>query len=576
MPRTIFLQRIVVIGLLSLLAACSKDASDGAFSGADSPLRYVDADTPYLFASLKPMPDEVYDKIEPRMDKLLKSYQDIIRLSLQQGLAAADESAGGSQQKQERVAAVIQRLVGMFSAEGMSEAGFDRNSKILFYGTGLLPVLRVSLSDVDAFEKMLQEVEAEAGGEMQKARLGNLDYRFAGDDKLRVVLAVSEQQMVASLVPSGLSEEGLRQVFGLTLPNKPMNKAGRLDALAEKYGFSGHGAGFIDFSRLVQTFTDEPSGINAELLQHAEFDAAQLSDVCKAEVRGMAGIAPLLVTGYTAFTEREIASRTVLELRSDIAAGMMKLPTAVPGLGNDHGGLVSFGMSIDLLAAREFYAARLDAMEAEPYKCELFAELQAGVAQGRAALNQPIPPIVYGLKGFLAIIENVEGLDLVSKQPPTAIDMRFLLATENAPGLMAMGSMFSPELATLNLSNDGKPVRFQSPQMQGPVEEAWLAMNNNAIALAAGNGAEKKVAGMLKADSSKPPPFFAVHMDASRYYSFVGDAMLVQQDEEMPPELGQAVRELMQNLAALIDRVSFTVNFTDRGIEMPNVTTLKD
>lgn len=576
MRRTARIQQVLLLASLALLAGCSKDSGTNAFTDSDGPLRYVDADTPYLFASLQPLPDEVYDKIEPRMDKLLKSYQDIIRLSIRQGMGQAENGAGVPEEQREQVSAVIDRLVGLLSAEGMSKAGLDRNSTVLLYGKGLLPVLRVSLSDADAFEQMLKDIEEEAGGTMQTATLDKLSYRFAGDEKMRMVLSVTDGQLVAALAPSGLSDAGLREVFGLTLPAKPMHKSAKLKGIAETYGYSGRGAGFVDFEKIVHTFTDEQSGINAELLKLAEFDAQQLSDVCKAEIRTMAGIAPRLVSGYTDISESRMASTTVLELRSDISNGLATLPAPVPGLGKDHGGLVSFGMSVDLLAAREFYAARLDAIEDNPYKCELFAELQANAAQGRAMLNQPVPPIVYGLKGFLAIIDNVSGLDMATRQPPKEIDLRLLLATENAPGLIAMGSMFSPELATLNLQNDAKPVRFTAPQMQAPITEAWLAMNSNAIALAAGNGAEAKVGGMLKADASSPPPMFSMHMDASRYYAFVGDAMMQQENEEMQPELGQAVRDLMQNMAALIDRVSVTVNFTNRGIEMPAVTTLKD
>lgn len=570
------LQRFVALATFTLLAACNQGSKTNTFADADGPLRYVDANTPYLFASLAPMPDSVYDKLEPRMDKLLKSYQDIIRLSVQQGMEQAEGDGEMPDAERERVTGAINRLINLISADGMDDAGFDRNSTVMLYGNGLLPVLRVSLKDVTAFEKTLKSIEEEAGSAMQFATLDKLTYRYGGDEKGRVVLAIIDEQLVASIVPTGLSDDGLRSIFGLSLPARPMSKSGRLEALAKTYGYTQHGVGFVDIEQLVRTFTDEQSGINAELFELGEFDARQLSDVCKAEIGGMAAIAPRLVTGYTEISEQRMTSRTVLELRSDIADGMATLPAMVPGLGKDQGGLVSFGMSIDLLAAREFYSARLDAMEDDPYKCELFAELQANVGQGRAALNQPIPPIVYGLKGFFAVVDNVEGLDVATRQPPTAIDMRFLLATENAPGLLAMGSMFSPELAMLNVQNDGKPVRFESPQMQGPIEEAWMAMNDNALALAVGKGAEDKVGGMLVESAGNPPPFLAMHMDASRYYSFVGEAMMQRDNEEMTPELGEAVRELMQNLAALIDRVSVTINFTDRGVEMPTVTTLKD
>ncbi|MDZ7643796.1 MAG: hypothetical protein U5K76_05955 [Woeseiaceae bacterium] len=215
-------------------------------------------------------------------------------------------------------------------------------------------------------------------------------------------------------------------------------------------------------------------------------------------------------------------------------------------------------------------------MAAEPFECEHFGEMQMAAAQGRAALEQPVPPLVYGLKGFLAVIEDVEGLDIINQQPPTSITMQFLLATDNAPGLVALGAMFSPELATLDLQPDGKPVRFEPPQMPVGVRSAHLAMTDTALALSVGDNSETALSGLLSAASSEPPPVFSMHMDASRYYAFVGDAAMLPQDgdDEMPAEARAAARQAMLALGDLIDRVSVTVNLTPRGIEMPSVVTL--
>lgn len=568
---------LLSVTVLAALAGCGKkDEPAAAFDGGQAVLQYVDADTPYLFASLEPAPDDVYEKVEPRMDRLLGAYRNLIRLSLTDALEQGELPEDDQPADSERIIAVVDRLIGMFSEEGMKEAGLSRDSEVIVYGAGLLPVLRIAIADVDAFEKTLEEIEAEAGTEMQRATLGSLSYRYAGDDEARVVIAIVDDQMVASLVPAGLSEDSLRSVFGLTKPSRSIAASGRLGEIAQTYGYTANGAGFVDIKRLAGVFLDEPAGINAELLALANYNAEELSADCRTEIRDLAGIAPRLVTGYTEYSADRLASNTVLELRSDIAEGLSALTAPVPGLGRDHGGLFSFGMSIDLLAARDFYSARLDAMEASPYRCELLGGMQAGVAQGRAALEQPVPPVVYGLKGFLAIVDNVEGLDIGSRQPPESIDLRLLLAAENAPGLLAMGSMFSPELAQLNLQADGKPVRFQSAMMQPPVEAAWLAMTNDGLALAVGRNGEQQAASLLDQDAGEPPPLFAMTMDAARYYGFIGDAVMAQSDDETSPEQARAVRELMQTLSELIDRISMSVVFTGRGVEIPAITTLAD
>lgn len=593
------------IGRLALLAVatasvwgCSSDEapSGESFSAPAGLLQYVADDSPYVFAMLEPLPDDVADKLEPQLDLTLKTYQavlrEVVREATDEANAEADsgdnsddrtsdnagDDATGNAGDDERMAAVLDELAGLLSLEGIREAGLGRESTFVVYGAGLLPVLRARLTDVDAFEAALTRIESRAGASMSVDVIDGQSYRYAGNDDGRIVVALIENDLVISAFPSGLSDDGLRSILGLTLPAQSMAASGRLQTIATDNGFRGYGAGFIDFERLAAVFLDAPSGINSEILALMEYGGDELSPVCKSEIRDMAGVAPRLLAGYTEISTGRITSNTILELRDDIAAGFATFSAPVPGLGQDHGGLVSFGMSIDLLAAREFYAARLDALEASPYECELFAELQAGMEQGRAMLSQPVPPLVYGFKGFLTVIEDIRGFDLSTQQPPTAIDMRFLLATDNAPGLLAMGSMFSPELAAMNLQPDGEPVRLDVPQLQGQVDAAYLAMTNDAIALSVGEGQETGLGAMMSAQVGDPLPFMSMHMDASRYYAMIGDVVAANSSNDSPSsaEMNAAIRDIMQGFSRLVGRLSIAVHFTDRGIEFPTEVELSE
>jgi hypothetical protein len=570
-----YLKTTCVVALLTLAAGCSKKSADIADSAL---LEYVPADTPYFMGKLQAFPDDLSDKFEPRLDTVLKAYQTMIRAAIRDGLENAEPVDDEAAVKRERGLAVADKLVELLSIDGLRSAGIGRDSTFALYGAGLLPVIRADLTDAAAFTATLAEIEKESGSAMSSATLDGQDYRYFGDDDVRFIVAQSEGQVVITLVPAMLGDDSLRSVLGITKPAASLASSGRLQAVAKEYGFTSHVVGVVDIEKIALTFLQDADGINAELLALAEFDSEPLSAVCKSELSALAGIAPRLVTGYTEMNAKRIVSNTVVELRADIADGLATIAAPVPGLGNKHGGLLSMGMSIDMLAARAFYEARLDAIEADPYECELLADLQAGVGQGRAILEQPIPPIAYGLKGFLAVIDNIEGMDMANQQPPTAIDMRFLLATDNAPGLLAMGSMFSPELAALNLQPDGKPVQFESAMMQGPVDEVWVAMNETGLALSVGNGGKDKLGAMLGAKAGTPPPFFSMDMDAERYYSFIADASAMQADtdEDTSPEVAQAISDIMGGFGDLFERISVSVNFTDRGIELPSEVTLAE
>ena len=239
---------------------------------------------------------------------------------------------------------------------------------------------------------------------------------------------------------------------------------------------------------------------------------------------------------------------------------------------------MSFGIGLQPLAAREFYEARLYAMEADPYECELLQEFQAGVAAGRDVLNQPIPPLAYDFRGFLAVIDDISGMDLANNIPPTSVKARVLLAMENVEGLLAMGAMFSPELAAMNLQADGKAVPLDIPQAAGSVENPHIAMTDNSLVISVGEGSEAKIADMQNAESDERPPLMSVALDAKRYYAFVGDAIAAGVDGEDPmsPEMQEATQDAMNAIADMYDRALMNIRLTDRGVEMDVKVTVGD
>lgn len=573
---------IIALAFVSIVAlGCngSPDKTESAPATDPGLLKYVPADTPYVFAMLDPIPDDIADKFEPKLEAILAAYRELLQTIVELGVAKASDSEKAEGLPDE-ASGVLNELAGLLSVEGLRNAGIDRDSTMVMYGSGLLPVLRMAVTDGDLLEATIARIEEKANDSMSTASIAGQSYRFAGDEKAQLVIAIIEDEFVLSIVPTKLSEDLLKAVLGLTLPATNIADTGELQKIIDDNGFVQHSVGLVDVERIVATFLDDQSGVNAELLTLMDYGVSELDEVCKAEIRAMSGIVPRIITGYTELSVDKFTSNTIVELRSDIAKGLATLPAPVPGLGEKQDGLVAFGMSIDLLAARDFYAARLDAMEAEPYECHLFADLQAGVAQGREALNQPIPPIVYGFKGFLAVVESIEGMDLANNRPPTSARVRFLVAADDAAGLLAMGAMFSPEIAALDIRPDGEPVRFESPQLNGVADAAHVAMTDNALAISLGQGTEARLAGMLAAAISKPHPFVSMEMDAAQYYELIAETMVFEEDDDeenpTPPELKAAIAELMTVLGDMFSRMTFQVEFTERGIEFPSTIVLSE
>jgi predicted small lipoprotein YifL len=563
---------VMVVAVLLTLAACGKqDVSP--LTDTAGPLRYVPADTPYVFAGLEPAPDDYMDKMEPKIDQLLATYRSMLNAAM--ATATAEEADGESESKPgERDAALVEELMTLLSMDGLRGAGITRDSTLVFYGHGLLPVLRVSLTDDGLLDAAITRIEASAGQSMPVGEIQGKPYRYFDADKIRVILATIDDQMILTVIPASFDESQLVPLLGLTLPQKNIAQTGVLEEIASEYDYLATYVGFVSTERLAATFIDEPEGLNKYLLSVIEYDAAMLDDVCKAEIRSLAAVMPRMVSGYEEISVERVTSSLVVEIREDIAAGLAAIPAAVPGLGKSYDALFALGMSMNLMAAREFLTARLDALEAEPYQCDKLSGLQQIVAGGRQALSQPLPPVAYNFRGFLAIIEDMQGFDFQHKAPPESIDASFLLAMEDAPALLAFGQMMSSELAEMNLEPNGTPQQFELPDAQSGLDSAWIALSESALAISVSPDAEAVLPEMLAAESVSPPLFMSMDVDAASYYTMLGEAM--KQKDQLNDEMRAAIAEVGLAAAGFYDRISVDVGFTAKGIEISGDVTLAD
>lgn len=564
----------MVLSLCLALAACSKKEDPAAETDL---LKFIPSDTPYVVVTQEKLPDDVYEKFEPHMDKILSSYRRLMRATVDASRAEI-EAEGGDVESLENVDAIVDELDGLLSVDGLGSVGIDRNSRFAFFGHGLLPVTRVTLSDGSLLEAEFAELEARAGKKLETGSIDGHTYRFAGDEEWRIIVAIIDDQLVLAFAPVAATDEHLKTILGLNLPPRNIADTGNLADIAGKYNFEDFLIGFADVKRIVSTFTDEQTGINALLLDQTGYESAELSDVCRNEIDMMTSIMPRAVTGYTDISEELLASRLILEFRQDIAQSMTGLSGTVPGLGSATGDLFSFGMSFNLLAIREFYSDRLDAMEANPLECELFADLQGAVAAGRVALQQPVPPIAYGFKGFLAVVDDIKGMDIENDIPPTSIDMRFLISTDNAEGLLAMGAMFSPEIAALSLEPGGEPVRLDLPQIAAMGQTVYAALSESALALSVGENMQDGLQAMLSEEVTSPQPIVSIDLDAEKYYDYVAASVSADTDGELDemPELQEALQDIVSAPRDIFSRFRVDVQFTANGVEIISTASLKD
>ena len=553
-------------------------AAKSALTDTSGILKYVPDDTPYVFATGDALPDDLLDFMEPQIDEVLKAYQVFFR-EIFRG-AMTKNSADMSIEDIQKYSTIVDELANFLSIEGIRNVGIERHAAMVVFGNGLLPVIRIELADPAKFETVIKRLEAAAGDSMKTGEVGGTTYRYAGDDEAQIIIGVFEGDAVFALAPANVDEDRLKAIVGLTPPATSIAETGRLLKISKEYGFSEYYIGFIDNLRIAAVFLEKPAGMNAVLLESVEYNFEDVSKTCRSEILDVVAIAPRMVVGYGEINMQQMNAKMVIELRDDIAKGMSTLSALVPGLGIDAGGLLSFGMSLNVPALYAFAEARLDAIEADPFECEYFAEIQAGVAAGRAALEQSLPPFVTGLRGFKADIESLGDYELGSDEPPDDINASLVVAMEDAEAAYLMGTMMSADLATVDLQPDGVPVPLALPQLQAVAKAAYAAMTENALAIAIGSESRTRVSEVISASSIEPPPIMSVSVDATAYYALIAKSMMEEQDEEgeenpLPEAARIALSDAMKSMGAMYDRVLMDVQFTSRGIEISSSVTLQ-
>jgi hypothetical protein len=563
-------------------------AGCGWFGGSpltsnDSLLRYVPADTPYIFAAVEPLPDEIWAVLEQPMS----SARDVLQLAMQNALeelrvALESGGAGPGPGDPGEIRPAFEILAELMSAETLEATGINRDSTYVLYGFGLLPVFRVTLAEGHDMGRVLDRletlIESQGNVTVAKASVAGQEYRYIASDQARLIAALLENELVLTAVPASLGDAELQSILGLDLPEESIADSGRLAAIADEYGFTSNLAAMLDIERVTATFLDEPTTTDAALFNLMGYEPQGVSAVCRDEIRSLAGVAPALVTGYTELNAGSIAMNLVVEIREDIARGLARIPTAVPALGAATDALFSLGMSSDIPAAREFAATRLDAIEADPFECEFFAGLQAFVPSARIYLNQPLPPIVESIKGFSATVDFGE-LDFASSaQIPTDMSLSVLLATDDVNGLLAMAAASDPQIAALDLGTDGQiteldlPPAFTDPAVN-PFGVAYFVATESQIGVGLGLNGEARLAELMAAPAGDPSTILSMGIDVDAYYGILADAMETVTPLDAagapPLEFISSTREMFRSLQTVYSRETIDVRFTGRGIEVP-------
>ena len=534
-----------------VLVACGKHAASNA------PITWAPADTPYLFANTKGMPEDVAKAWGQANDTLTS-------MRIQQLGQFADAFGKKDPGAAAVLNAIKDELANVHSAKELAQTtGFSQSALYALYGVGDVPVLRVDLASPDTFKAFWARVEKRAGVTTPTATLGQQSYRVIGGNaaKMHVLVAVEGKQLVATLAPANASQDMLKQLLGLA---KPANNASdRLARIDSQHDYGDYGSGYVDFTKL---FADLFGGKDAVTREFAKDLGGSLANpACAGEFASLANQAPLASLGFTTYSAKEIRGSLDVQLSPSLLGALTALKQPVPGMDStsDHS-MFDMVLALPLQKWQAFVKSRAEAAAKKSYQCPALQSLNAFA---KTAANPPVqmPPDAASLLGLRLVLDKWD----IGPQ----IAGRALVASSNPAVLVQKIQQTMPQFALKTIPTDGKPVAFDLPPklqaMIGGGNQGWIATNQSALVMGVGNGEDAKLGSALNASSGNGDKLLRVHFDG-KMYPLLGNWM--GRVAAMMPAANQA--QLQQETAAfnvmgkMIQSADMDVKIDGKGLHI--------
>lgn len=478
-------------------------------------LAYVPDDTPYAFATFEPFPLEFLDRAseiyKPLFARALRTQGEDTKLLR----ALADE-------------------IGTFSVHRFEELGFSSKARIVLYGVGVFPVVRIEVRDGDALLAFARRVAQRMSYTLPAPieEQGRKVWRIEdGDSAFLIVLAKSE--VVFALAPAALPDWNRALIVGTRKPARSL-RTERFREIARRHGYSAHLVGFFEFPRLVTSLV---------ALAGAEAPAP----TCTSAIVAFAKRVPRMTLGYDEITGKRVSAGMVIELAPDVLADVQTLTTSVAGLERLRGEqpLIAIAAAADLSRAREL-ASRATSTVGDLASACTSDELAQLVRRVDAALSRPVPVFLEGMRGGVAALT---ALGVTPNGAKRIEGWAVMSATETAP-LLAMASR---ELPGLGLAPDG---------IARPLPEAFgvpgaIAASRHAISVALGDGSESIATELVHGMASRAP-LLLFELDLKRIY----DAMAALGSRSDDNAEDAVAREM----AKVYGPISLTIDVDDRGL----------
>ncbi len=562
--------RIFILALLLIgLAACGRKSGN-------TPLSYVPADTPFVFANIQPINEHQF-KIQSRL----------LAFSLPSQIATLRRLSQKSKAHNPQLAGLLDAIANELDQGNLQafaqHSGIRIKGLTAIYGIGLIPVVRFQISDVAAFQAMLQRLQNGYGQAFPKAMLGKQAYWHItlGKAPLQLLIAVEDQQGVLALAPGKAKPELLKRILGIQRPGKSLQSTNQLSELADHHGYRKDSIiTDIHIDRIVKTIFSDKDPMLRTLLKNK---ASVLSANCAVGAKRIASHVPEISAGATRIEANQLDSRVDIRLAPGIIKAFSALPTYLPGLKSIDKAPLAILVAIPIAKIRDFWIAQADAVAAQPFTCGKLTNLNRVFARMRDNLPKLGIPPIGELTGVGVAIDQLPAQHAAGKM--AGLRAQVVVTSSNPRGLLALSRATVPGLRNAKIKPDSVPVLINAPKLATRITEPlWLALSPHRIGVGVGQNENEKLAKLMKAAPAQPGFLMAAHYTGAAIYDLMKNIIAMQTRKIAYATHPSTVLEAKLQLQALqsfrknmqmVRSASLEMRMGKQGLVLTNQTTIK-
>jgi len=574
-------------------------------------LSYVPADTIYFFGGLESAPfQKTLEVFVPGWSWLQK----------------ADMSTLIDQEKTKNMPPAGKMILSLYveymkalnkPSEVMSRLGLGENVDAAIYSVGVLPVMRVKLADIKAFNALLERAEKAVQIEPEVHTYSGTKYRLYGFEKagankvpLELIIGEKDQYVVFALTASSLNETVRDRVLGLTKPEKSLADITLLADIKAKYDYHPAYLGYLNHREIMQGLTATDGNEFGRMLDHfiqiatsnkndqpppqSQRDLQTITSTdrssnqhplstiqtaeCRSELMTMTETWPRSVFGYTQMDLGKPVKMTAHALIESTDGSLMndlqKLRGFIPGhlFDINHRSLFGLGLGINIDELTPVVTRLMKSLTENNYQCQWLADMKQGLMKLNPvfALSM-VSGMAAGVQGISFSVIDFDGkIDISQKKLPA--DMRNLdaivtLSATNPQALLMMASGMLPGIPAL--PSDGTAVDLPLPFAMPNGESVKLAMKGNHLTAYIGKQAEQ-IANSLANVTLSATGLSVINMNFGKYFDLFYDAILSGEEAASIPQESKQMFEEMRNMDAQMIE-SFDITPQGLAVEMKMV-----